>query len=222
MKNALFGLLLITAWLAGFPASATTYTYDLDYSFTTVPGEVTGFITTSCDNCVLTASKVPSWSFTASDGTSGSSSNPGSGINASGDILRATPSGIAMVTNATVGGFFAFCSDISNNGSDCFSTAGLNVDNIFHGPDQPSPFWHVSWEENSSAQGIFATDGEAQDSPTGSGFVFPSIEIASFAAVPEPPVWAMMIIGLAGCGFAVNRRRRHNANFGRPDRVASK
>ena len=219
MKNALFGLLLITAWLAGFPANATTYTYDLDYSFTTVPGEVTGFITTSCDNCVLTANNVPSWSFTASDGTSGSSSNPGAGINASGAILEATPTGIAMVTNATVGGFFAFCSDIANNGSDCFNTAGLNVDNIFHGPDQPSPFWHISWEENSSAQGIFATDGEAQDS--GSGFVFPSIEIASLA-VPEPPVWSMMIIGFAGLGFAANRGRRHNANFGRSNRVTSK
>jgi hypothetical protein len=32
----------------------------------------------------------------------------------------------------------------------------------------------------------------------------------------------MMIIGLAGLGFAANRRRWHNANFGRPDRVASK
>jgi hypothetical protein len=69
-------------------------------------------------------------------------------------------------------------------------------------------------------EGIFSTDGEAQDS--GSGFVFPAIEIASLAAVPEPPVWAMMIVGLAGCGFAANRRRRHNANFGRPDRVAPK
>ena len=220
MKNALFGLLLIMAWLAGFPASATTYTYDVDYSFTTVPGEVTGFITTSCDNCVLTASNVPSWSFTANDGTSGSSSNPGSGINASGDILEATPTGIFTVTNATVGGFFAFCSDIANNGSDCFKTAGLNVDNIFHSPPQPVPTWHISWEENSSAEGIFSTDGEAQDS--GSGFVFPAIEIASLAAVPEPPVWAMMIVGLAGCGFAANRRRRHNPNFGRPDRVAPK
>jgi hypothetical protein len=219
MKRTLFGLLLIMAWLAGFPASATTYTYDVDYSFTTVPGEVTRFITTSCDNCVLTASNVPSWSFTANDGTSGSSSNPGSGINASGDILEATPTGIFTVTNATVGGFFAFCSDIANNGSDCFHTAGLNVDNIFHSPPQPVPTWHISWEENSSAQGIFATDGEAQDS--GSGFVFPSIEIASLA-VPEPPAWAMMIIGLAGLGFAANRRRWHNANFGRPDRVASK
>jgi hypothetical protein len=32
----------------------------------------------------------------------------------------------------------------------------------------------------------------------------------------------MMIVGFAGLGFAANRRRRHIANFGRPDRVASK
>jgi hypothetical protein len=213
MKKALSGLLLIAAWLASFPAYATTFTYDVSYSFTTAPGKVTGFITTSCDSCVLTASNVPSWSFTASDGTSGSSSNPNAGINASGAILVATPTGIVMVANATIGGFFAFCSDISNNGSDCFSTAGLNVDNIFHSPPQPVPFWHISWEENSSAEGIFSTDGEAQGSPSGSGFVFPAIAVASLAAAPEPPVWAMMISGFAGCGFAALRARRHKAKL---------
>ncbi len=213
MKKALSGLLLIAAWLACLPAHATTYTYNVDYSFTTSPGEVAGSITTSCDSCVLTSSNVLSWSFTASDGASGSSSGPTAGINASGAILEATPTGIATVTNATIGGFFAFCSNISNSGSDCFSTAGLNVDNIFHSPPQPVPFWHISWKEDSSAEGIFSTDGEAQDSPTGSGFVFPAIGVASLAAVPEPPVWAMMIIGIAGCSFAANHRRRHHTKF---------
>jgi hypothetical protein len=211
MQKALLSLLLIAGWFACIPAYATTYTYNVDYSFTTTPGQVTGSIVSSCDSCVLMASNVLSWSFTASDGTSGSSSGPTAGINASGVMLQATPTGISTVTNQTVGGFFAFCSDISNNGSDCFSTAGLNVDNIFHSPPQPVPAWHISWEENSSAEGIFATDGEAQDS--GSGFVFPSIEIASLAAVPEPPVWAMMIIGFAGCGFAALRARRHKTKL---------
>ncbi len=93
MKKAFLGLLLVVAWLGSFPAYATTYTYDVDYSFGLIPadGEITGFITTSCDSCVLTASDVLSWSFTASDGTSDSSSNPTSGINASGIILEATP-----------------------------------------------------------------------------------------------------------------------------------
>jgi hypothetical protein len=213
MKNALSGLLLIAAWLAWLPAYAATYTYNVDYSFTTTPGGVAGSITTSCDSCVLTSTNVLSWSFTASDGTSGSSSGSTAGINASGAILEATPTGIVTVINATVGGFFAFCSDISNNGSDCFSTAGLNVDNIFHSPPQPVPSWHISWEENSSAEGIFSTDGEAEENPTGSGFVFPAIEIASLAAVPEPPAWAMMIIGFAACGFAANRRRRHHTKL---------
>ena len=205
MKKAFLGLILIAAWLASFPAYATTYTYDVNYSFTTTGGDVTGFITTSCDSCVLTASDVLSWSFTAGDGTSGSSLNPGSGINASGDILEATPTGIFTVADQTIGGYFAFCSDISNNGSDCFSTAGLNVYNIDHGGPQPFPLWHISWEENSSAQGIFSTDGSAP------GNVFPVIEIAS-AAVPEPPVWAMMIVGFAGLGFAAHRRQRRAAH----------
>ena len=204
MKKALLSLLLIAGWLVCFPAYATTYTYNVDYSFTTTPGEVTGSIVASCDSCVLTASDVLSWSFTASDGTSSSSSGPGPnpGINASGAILEATPDGIFTVTNATIGGFFAFCSNISNNGSDCFDTAGLNVDNIFHSPPQPFPIWRISWEENSSAEGIFATVGGA---PNG---VFPSIEIASLAATPEEPVWAMMIVGFAGCGFVALRARR--------------
>jgi hypothetical protein len=204
MKKALFGLLLIAGWLVCFPAYATTYTYNVDYSFTTTPGQVTGSIVLSCDSCVLTASNVLSWSFTASDGTSGSSSGPTTGINASGDILDATPTGIFTVADATVGGFFAFCSDIANDGSDCFNTAGLNVYNIYHGLGPPA--WHVSWEEDSSAVGIFSTDGEGF-SPN------PSVEIASRAAAPEAPVWAMMIVGFAGCGFLALRARRHKAKL---------
>jgi PEP-CTERM motif len=204
MKWALLGLLLVMGWLAGFPASATTYTYDVDYSFGLIPadGAITGFITTSCDNCILTASNVLSWSFTASDGTSDSSSNPGSGINASGNILQATPTGIYTVTNATLGGFFAFCSAIANNGSDCFSTAGLNVNDVK--PDQAPAIWHIAWEEKSSAEGTFSTNGQG-------GQIFPPIEIASLA-VPEPSVWAMMIIGFAGLGFAAHRRQRRAAD----------
>ncbi len=207
MKKAFLGLLLVVAWLGSFPAYATTYTYDVDYSFGLIPadGEITGFITTSCNSCVLTASDVLSWSFTASDGTSDSSSNPTSGINASGIILEATPRGIFTAADATVGGYFAFCSDIANNGSDCFKTAGLNVDNILEGPDQGSPYYHISWEEKSSAIGKYSTDGGAPDNPNGPGYEFPVIELT----VPEPPAWAMMIIGFAGLGFAAHRRQRH-------------
>jgi hypothetical protein len=122
-------------------------------------------------------------------------------------MLQATPTRISTVANQTVGGFFAFCSDISNNGSDCFKTAGLNVDNIFHSPPQPFPISHISWEENSSAQGIFATVLTPQDG------VFPSIEIASLAAAPEPPIWGMMIVGFAGCGFVALRARRHETKL---------
>lgn len=208
MKKAFLGLMLVVACLAGLPAYAATYTYDVDYTFavttTNKTGSITGFITTSCDdNCILTASNVLSWSFTASDGTSDSSSNPGSGINASGNILQATPTGIYTVTNATLGGFFAFCSVIANNGSDCFSTAGLNVNDMK--PAQAPAIWHIAWEEISSAEGIFSTNGQG-------GQIFPSIEIAS-AAAPEPSTWAMMLVGFAGLAFAAHRRRSHKAKL---------
>jgi hypothetical protein len=58
MKKPFLGLLLLAAWLTSFAANATTYTYDVDHSFTTTGGDVTGFITTSCDNCILTASNL--------------------------------------------------------------------------------------------------------------------------------------------------------------------
>jgi hypothetical protein len=215
MKKPFLGLLLLAAWLTSFAANATTYTYDVDYSFTTTGGDVTGFITTSCDNCILTASNILSWSFTASDGTSGSSSKPGSGVVTTGIALEATPTGIFTLTDATVGGALRFCSDAANNGADCFPTAGLDVGNNFHGGPQPFPAWHIAWEEISSAEGIFSTDGGAPDNPNGPGFIFPSIEIASLA-VPEPPVWALAIIGFAGLGFADLRRRRRPAP---PDRL---
>jgi hypothetical protein len=207
MKKALLSLLLIAGWLAclaDVPATATTFTYTVDYTFTTTPGQVTGSIVATCDSCILTASDVLSWSFTASDGVSSNSSGPTAGINASGTILDATPAGIFTAPNATIGGFFAFCSNIANDGADCFNTAGLNVDINFHGLGVPVS--RISWEENSSAEGIFATVSGAQDG------VFPSIEIASLAA-PEPPVWAMMIVGFAGCGFTALRGRRHKAKL---------
>ncbi|MGA8585339.1 MAG: hypothetical protein WB715_16170 [Roseiarcus sp.] len=120
MKKAFLGLLLVVAWLASFPACATTYTYDVDYSFTAVSGQVTGFITTSCDSCDLDATNILSWSFTASDGTSGSSSNPGSGISTTDFMLEATPTGIFTVANAAPGASIRFCSDIAGDGEDCF------------------------------------------------------------------------------------------------------
>jgi hypothetical protein len=215
MKKAFLGLMVAAACLAWLPAYAATYTYNVDYTFTVTTtnktGSITGFITTNCDSCVLSASNVLSWSFTASDRTSDSSSNPGSGINASGDILQATPTGIYTVTDATLGGFFAFCSAIANNGSDCFPTAGLNINDMK--PDQAPAIWHIAWEEISSAEGIFSTDGQG-------GQIFPSIEIASLA-VPEPPAWAMMIIGFASLGFAAHRRQRRALHVSvRPDREA--
>ena len=202
MKRLFLAPMLLAGWLASPPAYATTYTYDVNYSFTSIPGTMTGVITTSCDNCELDSSNILSWSFKASDGTSGSSSDPGSGISTTDFMLEAMPTGIFTVANPAPGASIRFCSDISGGGADCFHAAGLDVHNIDHGP--PSPVtWFINWVENSGAEPTFSTNGFGF-SPD------PSIEIASLA-VPEPPVWAMIIIGFAGLGFAAARRRRCDA-----------
>jgi hypothetical protein len=200
MKWALLGLLLIVAWLPGFPAYSATYTYRVDYSFTSVKGEVTGFITTSCDSCDLDASNILSWSFTASDGASGSSSEPGSGISTTDFMLEATPTGIVTVANAAAGASIRFCNAIAGGGANCFTTGGLDVYNLDNGP---VPFWFIGWYKKLNSEATFLTDDNGF-SPD------PAIEIASVAA-PEPPVWAMMIVGFAGLGFAAHRRQRHAA-----------
>jgi len=206
MKKALLSLMVAAACLAWLPAYATTYTYNVDYTFTVTTtnktGSITGLITTNCDSCVLSASNILSWSFTANDGTSESSTGQYAGISASGDMLEATPTGIFTDLNATFGASIRFCNDIRNGGADCFPTAGLDIYNSDVG-DQPIPYWHIYWNEVSSAEGIFSTNNGGLNP-------IPAIEIASLA-VPEPSAWAMMIIGFAGLGFAARRRQRHSA-----------
>ncbi len=207
MKKALLGLMLIAAWLTPFPAGATAYTYDVDYTFavttTGKTGSITGLITTNCDSCDLDSSNILSWSFKASDGTSGSSSNPGSGISTTDFMLEATPAGIFTVGSASPGASIRFCSDIAGDGADCFPGAGLDVYNLDHGGAMPVT-WFIAWVENSGAESTFLTDG-------GGFSPDPAIEIASMAGVPEPPAWAMMMIGFAGFGFAALRRQRLKA-----------
>lgn len=217
MKKAFLGLMLVVACLAGLPAHAATYTYDVDYTFavttTNKTGSITGFITTNCNSCNLDASNILSWSFTASDGTSGSSSNPTSGISTTDFMLEATPTGIFTVSNATNGASIRFCSDIAGDGEDCFPGAGLDVYNLDHGGAMP-PTWYIAWVENSGAESTFVTDAATGFSPD------PAIEIATLA-VPEPSAWAMMIVGFAGLGFAAHRRQRRALHISPPaDRVA--
>ena len=210
MKRPFLSLLLLAAWLASFPAYATTYTYSVYYTFdynlgpSAGKGVITGSITTNCDSCDLDASNILSWSFTASDGTSGSSSNPTSGISTTDFMLEATPTGIFTVSDATNGASIRFCSDIAGDGEDCFPGAGLDVYNLERVAEMP-PTWYIAWVEDSDAEATFLTDAATGFSPD------PAIELAALAA-PEPPAWAMMIIGFAGLGFAAHRRQRRAAH----------
>jgi hypothetical protein len=74
-------------------------------------------------------------------------------------MLVATPMGISTDLNATLDASIRFCNDITNGGPDCFPTAGLDIDNLESSGAQPFPYWHLYWDESSSAQGIFSTNG---------------------------------------------------------------
>ena len=207
MKKALLSLLLIAGWLACFPAYATTYTYNVDYSFTTTPGQVTGSIVSSCDSCVLTASNVLSWSFTASDGTSGSSSGPTAGINASGTHSPSDANGnldgyepdhrrIFRILQRHIEQRIGLLQHSGAECRQCFPLSATTVSDLAY-----------------QLGGEFVCGGNFLDGQRASGWIFPSIEIASLAAAPELPVWGMMIAGFAGCGFVALRARRHETKL---------
>ncbi len=130
-----------------------------------------------------------------------------------------------MVTNATVGGFFAFCSDISNNGSDCFQHGRAECRQYLSRAGSAIPILACQLGRRiRQRRGSSRLTAKLKIVRPAPDLYFPSIEIASFAAVPEPPVWAMMITsGLAGCGFAGQSPAESiTPNCGRPDRAASR
>jgi hypothetical protein len=105
-------------------AKAASYTYTLT--------DLSGFITTSCDNCVLNASNITAWSMTVPGFLSLASTVPGAQVSVpAGDTdMVATPEGINFSFNAPYGGFL-------------FSTPSGNVgydddqgDNIGFGPGE--------------------------------------------------------------------------------------
>jgi hypothetical protein len=70
-------------------AFADTYTYDINGNSGFENSNVTGFITTSCDSCVLNASDVTAWNLAGF-----SSTVPGSTVVVIGSGFVATPTGI--------------------------------------------------------------------------------------------------------------------------------
>jgi hypothetical protein len=84
----------------GLPlANAASYTYTLS--------DESGFITTTCDNCVLNSSNIIAWSMTVPGFLSITSTAPGAEVSVSaGDTdMVATPEGINFSFNGVYGGF---------------------------------------------------------------------------------------------------------------------
>ncbi len=75
-------------------ANAATYTYDVG----TVDWPITsGYIITSCDNCVLTSANILAWALQSSPGgVSVASNNPGALLTLDGNAMQATPRAITF------------------------------------------------------------------------------------------------------------------------------
>jgi hypothetical protein len=111
--NTISKLLSVLALLSGsVAANASSYTYDLNGI-----GTLTGFITTDCDACTLSASDITAWSITSTQGSDtipallafgtviSSSADAGASIvgNYLGDLMVASPSAISFAFNSTTG-----------------------------------------------------------------------------------------------------------------------
>ena len=180
MKKAFLGLMLVVACLAGLPAYAATYTYDVDYTFavttTNKTGSITGFITTILRR--LLQSRREQYSVVVIHGKRRHKRQ----------LLKSRPPELALrticskrrrrgssqCTNATNGAIHSVLQRHSGDGADCFPTAGLDVNNLDHGGAMP-PTWYIAWVENSGAEATFV------DRCRHGFFSYPAIEIASLA-----------------------------------------
>ena len=198
MKKALLSLLLIAGWFACFPAYATTYTYNVDYSFTTTPGQVTGSIVSSCDSCVLDGEQCPvvvihgeRWherQFVRPDRRDKCfRSRCSKRRQPESRRLRTRPSEDFSRSAAT---YRTTDRTASARGAERRQYFSLVRRNRFRS--------RVSAGRRIRQRREFSRRSASRQGRS----LFPSIEIASLAAAPEPPVWAMMISRL--CAVAAS------------------
>jgi hypothetical protein len=214
MKTKLLGLMVIVAWLGLSPASATTYDYNFSLSLgdggsngTVAIGSITGYIDTSCDNnCYLTSTN-SSWSLTASDGTSVSSTTGGGII--SGTALEATPTGI--YTQGGFGSIF-FCGDVSNcpGSGQTLAFQNLQLNGGFGAPGVASL---ITWYEGSSVVYQTGAIGHLPGIVSQVGFTIgPFCQLGPcLSPTPLPAAFPLFATGLGALGLLGWRRKRKNA-----------
>jgi hypothetical protein len=142
MKRGLLGIVVAAVTFGEWPAAAATYTYDVMFGLN---GEqVTGTITTSCNNCNLIESNVLSWSFASTDGFSIQSSDPGAFVTTFAHAtspLFAQPSQINYDVSAP--GDIYFSGDAFLNNFLWFDNTGgggYGYQNPRNTPEQPASF----------------------------------------------------------------------------------
>ena len=124
MKTKLLGLLAILPLLGLSPANAAMFTYAVDYSIDGFP--VTGSITTTCDNCILTTADVSAWNF-SQPALPLSISGSSGGVLGGGD-LSITPSSIVWNPGGTSTFFSAANGCIDFDGIFCSFTEFSSFD----------------------------------------------------------------------------------------------
>jgi hypothetical protein len=126
-RRYLFLTITLVVLGAGGRATASSYTYDMN-GF----AGLTGFITTSCDNCALTSGNITAWAFTG-DQVSVASSVAGAQLYLQGNALDATPAAITFgFSPAPTDGSVGF---VSANQSVNFLSDTLDISAVLQFPN---------------------------------------------------------------------------------------
>ena len=186
MKTKLLGLIVAVAMCGPWPATASTYTYEVSIDIAGVA--ITGTIVTSCDSCALLNSDILSWSFNGSDGGSFSSGAAGASYTTSvAPALVASPTEVVYSIAQPSGSYSAFCGAAFPCASlllefDVQLAGGYGYDHYYD-----------------PAIGTYSNEKTETD-----------IQLAAISSTPLPAALPLFASGLGALGLLGWRRKRKN------------
>ena len=194
MRWKLLGLIAIAAVFGSWPASASTFTYDVSFDIPTSLS-ISGTIVTSCDSCALSNGNdsallnVVSWSFTGSDGLTFSSTDPGAdeGQGDGPGALVANSTAINLAFGPGLSSSFGF--DISVNNHDVYSLSFVYTQTANN----------IEWDNN----GVITQSNPDE--------LFQIATLSSVSATPLPATLPLFAGGLGFIGYLTRRKKRAQA-----------